>query len=603
MTLPVRSPAPQESLDGFLRRLAEQEFWPDVSDYLAGLGLRYGRRIIEGAAEAEELLDLEPGILAPISPVAAPSEPSRSWRFERHHSAPVCPDCLSEGQPHHQSWRHALVTCCVDHRLRLVDQCPMCQETFLPGRGGYDSCHCGCPLDRLERTMADDREIAISALIAGKMHPDRAHLSPALAFRTPPDIGEFVYFLASGGVKTVTEKQGKTPLPRTVDEALAFLDNGSRLLCNWPTAFREEVARRLSEGDQGASSAPARLGRWYQRLMSFDGAAYKDFRQVLGEVVSQEFNGPYVGNASAVTQERDWISAAEASRDLHIRSERLVDAVGQGQVQGRQGTSGFGHRHTMLPRVAVEKIRENRRRFVGKSEVREFLGISRKQYDLFVDAGGLASCIHGAPPPLVNGAHDLDAMRAFVDGIAAHAVAPKDDTVGFTELNLRYTTDRAGLTEVFRRIIDGRLRPVSGSTKGQLAAYRFCQAEVCAILTEVRRGPGLTVQQVAQLTGWKDQCIAAWCDQGLLAHEVYAHAGRTGRMIRLENLLRFQTTYLPLNELAKQLGTTSRYMIRRLGQLGVETVGAFQEGKAWRGHLVAQSAVVTAALGIGQKEG
>ena len=52
MTHPVRSPAPQESLDGFLRRLAEQEFWPDVSDFLAGLGLRYGRRMIEDGGGA-----------------------------------------------------------------------------------------------------------------------------------------------------------------------------------------------------------------------------------------------------------------------------------------------------------------------------------------------------------------------------------------------------------------------------------------------------------------------------------------------------------------------------------------------------------------------
>ena len=147
MTLPVRSPAPEESLDGFLRRLAEQEFWPDVYDFLAGLGLRYGRRMLEDAAKAEELLELEPGTLASISPSASPSNPSRSWRFERHHSAPVCPDCLAGGAPHHQSWRHAFVTCCVDHGIRLVDKCPMCQESYRPGRGGYDSCHCGCPLD------------------------------------------------------------------------------------------------------------------------------------------------------------------------------------------------------------------------------------------------------------------------------------------------------------------------------------------------------------------------------------------------------------------------------------------------------------------------
>ncbi|EAQ03014.1 hypothetical protein OB2597_12758 [Pseudooceanicola batsensis HTCC2597] len=428
-------------------------------------------------------------------------------------------------------------------------------------------------------------------------------MSPALAFRTPSDIGEFIFFLASGGMDAVTGKQGKAPLPRTLKEARCFLADTFRLLCDWPTAFRDDVARRLQEGEPSASSAPARLGRWYQRLMSFDGAAYADFRQALGDVVRQEFDGPYIGNMPVAACERDWISAAESSRILGIRAERLVDAVGRGQIEGRQDTSGFGHRHTMLPRGTIEEIRENRRRFVGKSSAREFLGISRKQYDLLGEAGGLAQCIHDAPPPLVEGAHDLEAMRALVHGIACSALETKADTVSFADLNLRFTTDRAGLIKVFQQIIDGRLRPEAGSTEGRLAAFRFCRTEVETVLTEVRRGPGLTVQQVAQLTGWKEQCIAAWCSQGLLAHETYDHAGRTGRTIRLESLLRFQSMYLPLSELAKQMDTTSRYLIRRLNEAGIETVGAFQDGKAWRGHLVTQAAVAGAVLDVSPARG
>ena len=597
MTRPVRSPAPQESLDGFLRRLAEEEFWPDVSDFLAGLRLRYGRRMIEDAEKAEELLELEPGTLATISPAAAPSDPSRNWRFERHHSAPVCPECLVEGKPHHQSWRHVFVTCCMDHGIRLVDQCPMCQDTFRPGKGGYDSCHCGCPLDRLARTEADDVELAISALIAGKMHPARAALPPSLAFRAPSDIADFIFFLASAGIDTVTGKQGKTPLPRTLEETHSFLGEASQLLCVWPTAFRDDVARRLREGDRSASSAPARLGRWYQRLMFFDGAAYDNFRKALGDVVAQEFDGAYVGGISVSSDVRIWISAAEAARILGVRAERVVDAVGQGQIVGRLNTFGFGHRHTMLPREAVEEIGRSRKRFITKSDAREFLGISRKQYDLLSEAGGLPSCTPSEVPPLVDGTHDLEAMRLIVNSIAARAVETAEATVAFSDLNLRFTTDRVGLAEVFRQVLDGRLRPTQDSIDGRLGEFQFCRGEVDAVLAEARRGPGMTVQQVASLTGWKSQCIAAWCDQDLIAHEVYEHAGRTGRIISVESLSKFQSTYFPLSELAKQLGTTSRYLMRRLGELGVQPIGSFQDGKAWRGHLVPHSAVASAALG------
>ena len=43
-----------ESLEGFLRRLAEAELWADVSEYLGGIGARYGRSLIENAAEIEK---------------------------------------------------------------------------------------------------------------------------------------------------------------------------------------------------------------------------------------------------------------------------------------------------------------------------------------------------------------------------------------------------------------------------------------------------------------------------------------------------------------------------------------------------------------------
>ncbi|MDO5758352.1 MAG: TniQ family protein [Rhodobacterales bacterium] len=586
----VCTPAPEESLDGYLRRLAEAEFWPDVSDFLTAVGVRYGRRLVEEATQAEEQLGLTAGTLARISPSFAASDPCRNWRFERHHSAPVCPECVATGAPHHQSWRHAFVTCCIEHELRLVDQCPMCQGTFLPGRGGYDSCHCGCPLDRLERTKADGAEIAISALIAGKMHPSRSCLAPALAFRTPSDIGEFIYFLASGGVESITDKQGKTPLPRTLWETRSFLKDASQLLCDWPAAFHEEVTRRLRDGGDRASSAPAQLGRWYQRLMSFNNDAYADFRQALAEVVGREFDGAYVGGVQIDPHARDWISAAEAARSLKVRAERLVDAVAQGQVPGRQDTSGFGHRHTMLHKSTVEEIRENRGRFAGKSEVRDILGISRKQYDLFAEAGGLAGCIPDAVPPLVDGAHDLVALRGFVRGIAQQAVEASA-TVAFSDLNLRFTTDRAGLIQVFKGIAEGRLHAVAGGTSERLADFRFVRAEIDAVLEEVRRGPGLTVQQVAQMTGWKEQCIAAWCQQGLLNHQCFEHAGRVGRLIQSADLAVFQSKFVPVASIARQIETSPRALISKLQAAGIATVGAFKEGTAWRGHLVPLSAV------------
>ncbi|WP_281992814.1 TniQ family protein [Sulfitobacter geojensis] len=577
-------PDRSESLEGYLRRFAEAEMWPDVSDFLGAFGLRYGRPLIEEAEEAERILELPKGTLKDILPSAAPTVPTRNWRFERHHSAPVCPDCISEGKPHHHSWRHSFVTACSDHGLRLVDECPMCGENFMPGRGGYDSCHCGCPLDRLPRNQALEAEVALSALISGDMHPARSALPPALAFRTPIDIGEFVYFLASVEIETETGKQGKTPLPKNLAEASAFLEPVFSTFCEWPTTFERSVSARLS--NSVAATAPMRLGKWYQRLNAFNGQAYNDFRATLRQVVQREFDGAYAGGTNSPSDKWDWVSAAEAAKILHIRAERLVDAVAKQRIPGRKYASGFGHRHTMIHRDTVANIVQDRQRFIDKTAARELLGISRKQYDLLAEAGLTAHFILETLPPLVDGQHDSVAVKRFIADIASTAAEVEGTTVALKDLNLRFTTDAGALKEVFCRISNGRLRPAMGSTDGRFAEFRFSRKEVDTIIADVRHGPGLTIQQVAELTGWKDQCVAQWCKQGLIQHEEFPHAGKVGRIIRQEDLCSFQMEYVPVSTLACQLGTSARHLMTKLSDIGIETIGAFRDGTAWRGHLL-----------------
>ena len=584
-------PAPMESLDGFLRRLAEAELWNDVSDLLGGIGARYGRRLIEDAAEIEVHLDLDQNTLRDIIPSADPAEPRLNWRFERHHSAPVCPDCISVGRPHHQAWRHAFVTCCVEHELILVDNCPMCLEHLQPGCGGYDSCSCGCPLDRLDRQAAANWELAISALIGGQMHPARANLPPSLGFRTPSDIGGFLHFLMSSQTDPVTGKNGKMPFPRTVEESRHYLKPAQTLLCAWPEAFADDVKARLDLGNITSSSAPARLGKWYQRLKKFSDASYIDFHNVLQEVVLCHFDGAYVGSATECGAERDWISAAEAARIIGIRPERIVDAVAQGILDGRQYHRGFGHRQTMIRRSAIQEILRDRSRFYDKTTTRNFLGISRKQLEVLIGAGFLTDCIPSKQPPFVEGNFDAEALALMVKSIGENATGTSETVVVFSELNLRFTTDLAGMTEVLRLIKRGLLRPLLGSTSGILSDFQFDRDAVNRVLQDIRRGPGHTVQEVSKITGWKEQCIAHWCDLGLLEHERFDHGRGVGRVIRQDALVKFQSAYITTSTLAKQCSTSPRKLLRMLAERGISTLGAFKEGKVWRGHLVSTGAL------------
>ncbi|MDS9467079.1 hypothetical protein RGQ15_05755 [Paracoccus sp. MBLB3053] len=288
-----------------------------------------------------------------------------------------------------------------------------------PGHGGHATCRCGHNLTQCGREAAGDWEVAVSALIAGEMHPSRGNLPPSLTFQTPSDISSFLLFLIASQTAPITGKHGKIVLPKTVEEARNQLRSIEPLLSSWPEAFERDVSLRLRQGDQERASAPARLGKWYQRFMRFRHPAYRVFHQAFEHVVRQEFDGSYVGAAQASRSlDRRWISAAEAGRRIGIRAGRIVEAVADGAIAGRTFTSGFGHRHTTIDLETVESTITNRQRYIDKTRAREFLGVSRKQYDLLTEAGIFAASLPKELPPLVEGPHHLDALEAMVAGIA-----------------------------------------------------------------------------------------------------------------------------------------------------------------------------------------
>jgi hypothetical protein len=589
LVTPAILPQPHESLPGFLRRLASAQSYSDVSEFLSGFGLTYGRPMIESLESVELSLGVPPGSISAMSPRAGAERPVLEWRFQRNACAPVCPVCIAEKRPHHEAWGHVFVTACPLHDVALVGTCPLCHEPFQPDKGSYGSCACGCPLDRIPAEPAAPWEVAISALVAGEIHPSRALLPPALAFRTPRDIGSFLLFLGGSEARSRTGKPGKSNLPRTPEAARTFLAPISGMLCDWPNGFSGAVRERLEAG-QGAT-LPERLGKWYHGLMRFRSEAYADFRAALTDVAAVAFDGFYGGAALPPDTERAWISAAEAARLLGVRAERVVDAVSTGHLEGRLHRSGFGHRHTVVSRGAVDALKAAREAALDKTGARDLLGITKAQYRLMEEAGVLTPTLLAENHPLVDGVHDRKALEQLVERITDKAENQAGETVAFSEISLRFTTDKAALLDLLRAIIAGAIAPCRESINSKLGDFAFPRAHLKTHLQDRRHDRGWSVEEVAAITGWKAQCIAHWCDLGLLRCEMRGHFRGWVRIIRPEELAAFQMTFLPVTSLAKELGTTSRKIMPSLDAAKVEILGALSEGPTSRGHLVRVSSL------------
>lgn len=403
--------------------------------------------------------------------------------------------------------------------------------------------------------------------------------------RSPSDLGRFLFFLASHEVRSRTGKQGKASLPRTVEETAHFIAPLAFLL-DWPTRFDTHVQSRLRNGDVAAPSAAARLGKWYQGFNTFRDPAYEPFRARLALVVAKEFGGPYSARRKREsTNPTAFVSAAEAARRLGVRAERLVVAVREGVVVGEQRRSGFGHTHTVLPAAEVDRLIALRDRGATGADVIELLGVSRKQFDLIRAARVLPELDENGHRLFGAAAYDRTALQERIDFIRQSTAPRSDPGLRFRDINLRKTADRASVHDAIRKIFSGAIRPCS-ATSDALADFVFSEKELSSVLTCPHDRPHWTVQDVAEIAGWKPEVVAHWCREGFLsAREVSDNRGRS-YAIHPRDLARFQSTYVPLSDLAAQIGTSSRTIRASIDRENILVLGEKRSGQATRGGLV-----------------
>ncbi len=73
---------------------------------------------------------------------------------------------------------------------------------------------------------------------------------------------------------------------------------------------------------------------------------------------------------------------------------------------------------------------------------------------------------------------------------------------------------------------------------------------------------------------------------GLLGSRTVPHGPSESFLVKPQQLVIFQSEYMPVATLARSRGTTSRKLLSDFESKGIETHGAQMEGKTTRGHLV-----------------
>lgn len=150
---------------------------------------------------------------------------------------------------------------------------------------------------------------------------------------------------------------------------------------------------------------------------------------------------------------------------------------------------------------------------------------------------------------------------------------------------------------ILQDILQGIVRPVGHvSSLAGLAGLQFDKVEIAHRVRNNNPDVELSVDDLAQVSGWKAGVIKKWIQGGYLKSIVQTHGKSKRDVIPLSALMQFLLTYSPTAELSKQLNTKTLYLAQSWRPAKIEIISPPQDSKgARRGLLVRNADLARAA--------
>lgn len=506
----------------------------------------------------------------------------------------VCPHCLAEDMYLRIGWEHAYVTACTKHQTRLVDRCSACDAPLDMQREQVAQCNCGQELIYLRCEKASDTEVWLSGLLTGTRSFD---IEPNVAGANPLDVTLLVRTLCQRADVGGVPPRRNASSPRSVGEAVGFLAPLQSLLSQWPQAYEAHVRSRMAAGSQEARTLKALLGRWYQQLreIAAEGPLHV-FLAPVQRIAAAEFDG-VVGREDVDSwEDLRYVRLGDAANHSQMTVPTLRRAIDAGQVEFRTRRLGTKGKVYEVLRTDLDRVVEARRGWVTEAAACKSLNVAPKVLTNMAEAGLIEADYEWVKDVLKGGPFRTSAIEGvrtnLMESQAENPTA--GELIGFADLTSRRLGDNTAIQALMRAIRSGEvLAQGPADTVGELQ-YRL--ADVRRFFGTPLLEAGLSVSQLAKLTGWKHESINHWIESGLLESFPIVLRGQPCRVVMPAQLLAFNRTYMPMSDLAKLVGSRSSFMNQRLAQIGV-IPGKTTSGGAQRGVLVRLADVAALALG------
>lgn len=571
-------PVVDEAPIGYLRRLAAENHYSGWRNLLRAIHIRPTQHVLsKQAPEVAAALGIEPVWIERLttSPVTTALDDPR---FQRTTHDAVCPRCLEEAAYIRKGWGHCFVTACATHGVELIDQCPSCGAELADDRYSITHCDCGYDLTVTSSQHAPSLHQWISARLAGQTTPvdGTSELGGAADYSK---LHHLLFLLAVRAVPDKNVRATEVSLPKTLDEARAFLAPAVAILNDWPHSFNAHIAERFKQGNQLQYNLSGRLGQWYLTLSGLCNRprAFEPIWRAFSDAVIDNFDGNLRGQNTlrpSPGKVRKYISVAEAAAQIGTAHASLTAAAKKGTVKAHITKQGVSYELIMIERTEVERVRRAREHWIMESDAGEMLGVSASVVNGLKRAGILRTDAKWNYDFLKGGPIHVDSVFELIQRVRGYmAERTVSETVAFSRLTGRRTTDGMAMTRLYQAIFSGEVRAVGHDAEHGLGGFLFATDEVRQYLGSIALEDGFTLTQIEKATGWKYEALSHWVESDLLQTTSVKLHGRTARIVSLASLMAFRRVWIPVADAAHELQTKPSALTHRLTAHGIEIHG------------------------------
>ena len=567
-------PLAGEGLQGYLLRVIEGNRLP-TSIKVFGRTCPTIKTICERLDRTPEEVQLQP-VLRQLNSSRNGPNPLWNYRTTRY-----CPQCLSEAIIFRQEWELALSTCCTKHQVRLLENCHHCGQVLTSQREALDRCRCGVSLSHGETSSADPRELACAEILEAQLRGDGA-IPEHLQLLSLEQVHRlFVFFGAYAGQR---KKPMKISEFLSLSTAQPIVQSASEVLLDWPNGFHIllEKLREKQGNDEVNPKFSKAYGAFYQYLYTrFKEEVFGFLFHAFELYLEERWDAPLTERNQRLSvkarQNHVWITLGSAARTLAVSRRKLQGYIKAGKIRSRSFLTAKGREQVYVDRRELPIMKGLIEEVMDLKTTAAVLGLPKRRAKELIELGTFKSAL---PPRARNAATwaiSREAIELCVDWNEALPVLDEPQTAGLISLT-RIFKYHLPIGHLFHRMmvpmlkdelkVHGRLAGVHGMSGWLLNKDTFL-----AWLRQqhlVGKDGAVPIPEAARRIKANQETtyhLAAW---GFLMPS--ASGDRSCLTINLDEIERFQRTYVFSSEIAATIGTSSKMLVAKLRKLGVTPV-------------------------------